>query len=122
MSISRTTGAIALRPYNDHGGWAFMSLITGDQIVRSRWTQLPIPSDVIQRVHDELATTQQQSKIDVDEVFTWMSGDRIFPVATEGASSSNALNQKSEANEDLQKITILLMMRTSKKKKHQTTM
>ena len=99
-STRRTTGAIALRPYNDHGGWAFMSLVTGDQIIFSKWTQLPTPFDVIQRVH-ELAFKQQQSKLDVDASFTWMSGDRIFPPGPEGASTNTLQNNNQDEDEQV---------------------
>ena len=101
-STSRTTGAIALRPYNDHGSWAFMSLVMGDQIIRSKWTQLPIPSDVIEQVHD-LALTQKQSKLDVDATFTWLSGDRIFPIGPEGANTTTlSVEESIEANNELE--------------------
>lgn len=45
---SQTTGAIALRPTgNAQGGYFFMSLATG----RNWWTLLPMPNEVINRVH-----------------------------------------------------------------------
>jgi hypothetical protein len=50
--LSRTTGAIALRPTgNIQGGYYFMSLTTGRRISRYNWTVLPMPQDVINRVH-----------------------------------------------------------------------
>jgi hypothetical protein len=49
---TRTTGAIALRPTgNDQGGYYFFSLATGRRLNRNRWTALPMPADVIDRVH-----------------------------------------------------------------------
>lgn len=49
--LSRTTGAIAMRPTgNVQGGYYFMSLTTGRRLNRYRWTQLPMPQDVIDRV------------------------------------------------------------------------
>jgi hypothetical protein len=49
---TRTTGAIALRPTgNQQGGFYFMSLNTGRRLNRNHWTELPMPSDVIDRVH-----------------------------------------------------------------------
>ena len=51
--VSRTTGAIALRPTgNVQGGYFFMSLTTGRKLIRSHWTELPVPMDVVNRVHD----------------------------------------------------------------------
>jgi len=50
--ITRTTGAIALRPTgNAQGGYYFYSLSTGRRIFRMRWTELPMPQEVIDRVH-----------------------------------------------------------------------
>ena len=49
---SRTTGALAMRPTgNDQGGYYFFSLNTGRIINRKRWTALPMPNEVIDRVH-----------------------------------------------------------------------
>jgi Reverse transcriptase (RNA-dependent DNA polymerase)/Zinc knuckle len=49
----RTTGAIALRPTgNVQGGYYFYSLTTGRRINRNKWTTLPMPQDVIDRVHN----------------------------------------------------------------------
>ena len=49
---TRTVGAIALRPTgNDQGSYYFFNLHTGQLFTRSRWTELPMPEDVIARVH-----------------------------------------------------------------------
>jgi hypothetical protein len=49
---TRTTGAIALRPTgNTQGGYYFYSLGTGRRLNRNRWTQLPMPAEVIDRFH-----------------------------------------------------------------------
>ena len=56
--LSRTVGAIALRPTgNQQGGYFFMSLHTGRIINRLHATKLPMPSEVIIRV-DQLAKAQ----------------------------------------------------------------
>ena len=48
----RTVGAIALRPANGtQGGFYFLSLSTGRRIHRQRFTELPMPEEVIQQVH-----------------------------------------------------------------------
>ena len=48
----RTTGAIALRPTgNAQGGHYFFSLTTGRRLNRNQWTVLPMPADVIDRIH-----------------------------------------------------------------------
>jgi hypothetical protein len=50
--LPRTTGTIALRPTgNDQGGFYFYSLSSGRRINRNHWTPLPMPADVIDRVH-----------------------------------------------------------------------
>ena len=47
----RTLGAICLGPSgNSQGGHYFMCLSTGGRIIRDRWTDLPMPREVIQRV------------------------------------------------------------------------
>ncbi len=49
---SRTTGAIALRPLgNEQGGYYFYSLSSGRVLTRNHWTVLPMPNEVIDRVH-----------------------------------------------------------------------
>ena len=56
--LSRTVGAIALRPTgNQQGGYFFMSLHTSRVINRLHATKLPMPAEVITRV-DQLAKTQ----------------------------------------------------------------
>ena len=56
--LSRTVGAIALRPTGkQQGGYFFMSLHTGCIINRLHATKLPMPSEVIIRV-DQLAKAQ----------------------------------------------------------------
>jgi hypothetical protein len=48
---TRTTGAIATKPTgNAQGGHWFYSLTTGRMLDRRRWTPLPMPADVIERV------------------------------------------------------------------------
>jgi hypothetical protein len=50
--LPRTIGAIALRPTgNAQGGYYFLSLSSGRRLHRNRWTELPMPADVIDRVH-----------------------------------------------------------------------
>ena len=50
---SRTIGAIALTAtMNEQGGYYFMNLSSGLRIHRKQWTQLPMPDDVIERVHE----------------------------------------------------------------------
>ena len=49
---ARTIGAIALRlTGNTQGGYFFFSLTTGRVLNQGRWTSLPMPNEVIDRVH-----------------------------------------------------------------------
>jgi hypothetical protein len=67
-----TTGAIALRPTgNEQGGYYFLSLTTGRQLNRNRWTALPMPADVINRVH----TLVRRSNASRELTFADRSGD-----------------------------------------------
>jgi hypothetical protein len=48
---ARTVGAICLGPTgNEQGAHYFMCLATGRRLTRNRWTELPMPRDVIARV------------------------------------------------------------------------
>jgi hypothetical protein len=68
--VTRTTGAIALRPTgNTQGGYMFYSLTTGRCLSRNRWTMLPMPTDVIDRVN-------KLSRRDLDTRETLMFADR----------------------------------------------
>jgi Reverse transcriptase (RNA-dependent DNA polymerase) len=49
---TRTIGAIALRPSgNEQGSYYFFSLSTGRVLNRNHWTELPMPAEVIDRIH-----------------------------------------------------------------------
>jgi hypothetical protein len=49
---TRTTGDIATKPTgNAQGGHWFYSLTTGRMLDQQQWTPLPMPSDVIERIH-----------------------------------------------------------------------
>jgi hypothetical protein len=50
--VTRTTGAIALwLTGNPQGGYYFLSLLTGRRLNCKHWTSLPMPAEVIDRVH-----------------------------------------------------------------------
>jgi hypothetical protein len=71
---ARTTGAIALRPTgNAQGRYYFLSLLSGQRLTRNRWTDLPMPQDVIDRVH----VLAWRSKADRDLTFAWRDGTII---------------------------------------------
>ena len=73
----RTIGTIALQPTgNVQGGLYFYILSTGDIISRSIWTPLPMPEDIIDRVH-ELAAADKVSRGTI-----YSEGEDIFEPAT----------------------------------------
>jgi hypothetical protein len=68
--VTRTTGAIALRPTgNTQGGYMFYSLTTGRCLSRNQWTMLPMPPDVIDLVN-------KLSRRDLDTRETLIFADR----------------------------------------------
>jgi hypothetical protein len=72
--LTHTTGAIALRPTgNIQGGYYFMSLTTAKRLTRYAWTPLPIPGEVIERVH----VLSQRNPAGSDIVFGWRNGQAI---------------------------------------------
>jgi hypothetical protein len=49
---ARTTGAMALRPTgNQQGSFYFFSLSSGRALMWYHWTSLPMPAEVIDRIH-----------------------------------------------------------------------
>jgi len=71
-----TIGAIALRPTgNVLGGFYFYNLSTGDIISRRSWTPLPMPKEVIDRVH-KLAAADKFSRGTI-----YSEGEDIFEPA-----------------------------------------
>jgi hypothetical protein len=78
---ARTTGAIALRPTgNAQGGYYFYSLSTGRRLNRNHWTELPMPQDVIDRVH----TFARRCNANKNLLFAWRDGT---PIADDEADS-----------------------------------
>jgi hypothetical protein len=71
---TRTIGAIALRPNgNSQGGYYFLSLTTGRRIDRQNWTELPMPNEVIDRVH----TLARRDKASTGLTFGWRDGTQV---------------------------------------------
>jgi hypothetical protein len=53
MQEARTLGAICLGPTgNIQGSYKFLNLRTGQRITRQKWTDLPMPQEVIDRVNE----------------------------------------------------------------------
>jgi len=76
--LTRTTGAIAMRPSgNLQGGYFFLSLTTGRVLNRNAWTVLPMPAEVIERV-EQLA---QGNRGAGDIQYAWRNGVEIEELA-----------------------------------------
>jgi len=72
--MPRTTGAIALWPSgNAQGGYYFMSLTSQKQLIRNKWTVLPMPAKVIATIHQLAAACKRCIGI----VFTDKDGNII---------------------------------------------
>jgi hypothetical protein len=66
INNERTLGAISIGPSdNQHSGYRFMSLQTGRKVTRTSWTELPMPRQVVERVHD-LAADQPEKLVFYD--------------------------------------------------------
>jgi len=66
--------SIALRPTeNAQGGYYFISLTTGRRLNRNHWTELPMPQDVINRIH----TLARRSNANTSLLFTDRHGGAI---------------------------------------------
>ena len=72
----RTIGAIALRPTgNVQGSHCFLNLQSGQRITRACWNELPMPQDVIDRIH----VLARRSKAHRGLTFACGNGDEIAP-------------------------------------------
>ena len=76
---ARETGAIALTPNgNTHGGYYFMSLVTGKRISRKRWDELPMPQAVINAVEAMGERENQPLLTNGEPTFEWAPGTPII--------------------------------------------
>ena len=58
---TRTVGALALRPTgNEQGGYYFLSLATRQRLNRLHATKVPMPEEVVDRVHQLARTNPEQ--------------------------------------------------------------
>jgi len=74
--LPRTTGAINLGPSNLRGGHKFLSLETGEILMRRRWTEMPVPTDVVARL-EEMSSDPNDSLHDyiIDNIDDNMNDD-----------------------------------------------
>ena len=91
----RTTGAIATRPTgNTQGGFWFYSLTTGRMLDRRRWTALPMPQDVIDRI-TVLARTNP-----VGMTFTNMRNEDVYDIDNDDYDSDSDDDSDYDPNDD----------------------
>ena len=74
----RRTSAICLHPSNSQGGYYFLSLETGKKIQGYKFTELAMPNQVIDHIH-ELAEEEGAENLDDDgcPIFEWELGTPI---------------------------------------------
>ena len=92
----RTLGAIALRPQgNAQGSYYFLNLRTGQRISRLRWNELPMPEEVINRVHVLARRNNAHRAL----TFAYGTGEEIFDDADDDDDSD--YNPDDDPEEDL---------------------
>ncbi len=80
---ARTTGAIATKPTgNAQGGFWFYSLTTGRMLDRRRWTPLPMPQDVI----DRITVLAQTNPVGMN--FTNMRNENVYDIGYDSDADS----------------------------------
>jgi hypothetical protein len=101
---SRTTGAISLGSVNNvQGTYRFLSLRTGEIVVRRTWTELPIPSEVIDRVTE--LTTNETDYMDyqneLDELDQAEELDIILDQNPESEAEKDLLEEENQTTPNL---------------------
>jgi hypothetical protein len=87
---AHTTGAICLGPSgNDLGGHYFMSLTTGCQLHRHRWTALPLPDDARNCVSHHGRQQNMPSSLTFADRFGTLIPDTLIDVEECSHASSN---------------------------------
>jgi len=105
---SRTTGAINLGPTgNLQGTHRFLSLKTGELLARRRWTELPVPSDVIHRVEEMAGESEDvlRSLTDV-EGDDYDHGDQNDDTAEEDVTNHDTVDGEKSNEENITEIVI----------------
>ena len=119
-TTERTTPAIALGPTgNFEGAYRFLSLLTGKEITRRDWTELPVTASIIARVH-ELADDERDDEdaAPIDPfTFEWAPNRAIADVpppllqpAVEGANpiddTTNNTNEEHDPENNLEETAL----------------
>jgi hypothetical protein len=94
---TRTTGAIALRPTgNAQGGYYFLSLTTGRRLNRNKWTPLPMPQEVIDRV----LVFARRSNANRELLFSWRDGTPVEDHPDDVEDDDNDDDYNPESDDD----------------------
>jgi hypothetical protein len=98
---TRTVRAIAMRPTgNEQGSYYLYSLATGRRLHRTRWTELPMPAEVTDRVH----ALARRARTNRGLTFTDSDGadlDVLFPDDSDNSTyNPDDDNQSYESDED----------------------
>jgi hypothetical protein len=92
---TRTTGAIATKPTgNAQGGFWFYSLTSGRMLDRTRWTSLPMPQDVIDRV----GVLARRNPVGMH--FTNMRNEAVYEDADDDSDSDDDSDYDSEDDDE----------------------
>jgi len=98
-----TNGAISLQPTgNAQGGHHFMSLTTGRRLTSKLWTILPVPQDVLDRVHNLARKGRKLNDITFEmNTYTLMLKNSAIDAITAGVSEDDNLTyQYSDSGND----------------------
>ena len=99
---SRTLGAICLGPsVNLQGGYKFMNLCTGKRLTRRKWTALPMPQEVIDRVNNLGEADGQPSLL----TFYDRHGNPVGDTQNTNAHLTAAPEEETEENDTVPDIT-----------------
>jgi hypothetical protein len=97
---TRTIGALALRPTgNQQGGYYFYSLMSGQRLHRTHWTELPMPAKVTTLVHD----LARRANANRGLTFTGSHGndlDLLYPGDDDNDADSNYDPAHDDDNDD----------------------
>jgi hypothetical protein len=95
---SRTTGAISLGSVNNvQGTYRFLSLRTGEIVVRRTWTELSIPSEVIDRVTE--LTTNETNYVDYQNELDELDQEDEPDISDQNPESETAEDSLEEENQ-----------------------
>jgi len=97
-TASRSTGALALCPANSNGGWYFLSLATGDRLLRYSWTECRITNDILNRVHHIAANSHVSTQAILEDFGLYISGATL---ESRSENTSSNATSRSDVNANI---------------------